>query len=76
MNVKKIVKAYLETNGYDGLCNRFCWCKLENLMNNYFEDCITVCEPGYIHIDELGEWKIKSKKPVETKQKTRKEKKK
>lgn len=42
MNVKKIVKAWLIENGYDGLYGGECECSLDDLM-----PCFDDCEAGY-----------------------------
>jgi hypothetical protein len=46
MNVKDIVKKYLEENNFDGLVNRGkCSCKIRDLMPCYY-DSIENCEAG------------------------------
>jgi hypothetical protein len=46
MNVRVIVKKFLEENGYDGLCNDdLCGCKLDDLFP--CDCCGLDCEPGY-----------------------------
>ena len=50
MNVKQIVKEYLEKNGFDGLYTPIeCGCKLDDLMPCYLlgSSC-SDCEPGYL----------------------------
>jgi len=46
MNIKQIVEERLRRDGYDGLCNVDCGCKLSDLMSCGcpFLDC----RPGYI----------------------------
>jgi len=45
MNVKTIVKQYLEKNGFDGLYRDDCGCLFHELMPC---DCdISECQPGY-----------------------------
>ncbi len=41
MTVKEIIKQYLETNGFDGLCNDDCGCSKDDLFpcGNIQEDC-------------------------------------
>lgn len=48
MNVKEIVKKYVEDNGYDGLAGDNCSCLLDNFMRicNGWE--ISECEPVWI----------------------------
>lgn len=48
MNVRKIVKKYLEENGYYGLCGDSCGCGLDDLMP-CDGDCQS-CEPAYKHV--------------------------
>jgi len=45
--LKEIVKSWLETNGYDGLCDsdNECGCKLDDLMP--CGEPGMNCEPGY-----------------------------
>lgn len=45
MNVKEIIKEYLEKNNYDGLFSDDCCCDIEDLMCCFVE-CIELCEPG------------------------------
>jgi hypothetical protein len=48
MNVKRIVLAYLEANGFDGLFHDHgdgCACLLADLMS--CEEAMERCEPGY-----------------------------
>jgi len=51
MNLKQIIKEYIEKNGFDGLLNQDeeCGCLIDDLFpctNNFnIEDC----EPGYKH---------------------------
>ena len=49
MTVKEIVKAYLEENGYDGLFQDDCACKIDDLMR--FMPCDPLpenCMAGYL----------------------------
>ena len=55
MNVRDIVRNWLERNGFDGLLNREleCGCSLSDL-----EPCDGIemdCEPGYKSTDPIGE---------------------
>ncbi|MFH1614894.1 MAG: hypothetical protein ABIG61_07410 [Planctomycetota bacterium] len=79
MNVKDIIKEYLEKNGYDGLCGEGCGCRVVNdelfiMCEGSFNDCV----PGYLHkckkadcgeceewCHEItdGSWLMKSEKP-------------
>jgi len=47
--VKEITKAYLEANGFDGLCSQFaqCACLADDLFPCGAEDSYQ-CEPGYL----------------------------
>ena len=54
MNAKKIIKNYLEENGYDGLYTDGCGCRKHDLF-----PCDSVpnrCKPGYLkwEKDEFG----------------------
>lgn len=51
MTVKKIVKAYLQANGYTGLVNGDvpCGCEISDLMPCDSEDMAN-CKPGYKHL--------------------------
>ena len=53
LTVKKIVKEYLEKNGYDGLFYDDCSCYLEDLIpcGENFE----WCQPGYVGACICGE---------------------
>ena len=44
MNVKEIVKKYLEDNGYDGLVGDECGCRLDEL---FICDSLDDCVPGH-----------------------------
>lgn len=62
MNVKEIVKIYLEQNGYSGLCNADaqCGCELNDLMPCQGE--VFECVAGYKcedpRIEHKGQWAI------------------
>lgn len=66
MNVKKIVKKYLEDNGYDGLYSDECGCKLDDLgpcilgvdMINCQAGYISPCDPETCPADGDCEWHI------------------
>jgi hypothetical protein len=46
--VKTIIKDYLETNGYDGLCYNDCGCSVKDLM--LCNSLCGKCEPAYKYI--------------------------
>jgi hypothetical protein len=46
MDVRAIVKQYMENNGYTALCNDECGCSLDDFMPCDC-DCIADCEVGY-----------------------------
>lgn len=46
MNIKEIIKEYLEENGYDGLCNDECGCSNYDLM--CCGEPNTNCKPAYL----------------------------
>ena len=46
MTVFEIVKEYLETNGFDGLCGDECGCGIDDFMP-CCEVSVGSCEPGY-----------------------------
>jgi len=52
MTVKEIVKEYLIKNGYDGLYDRECGCRIDDLMPcvEGFEGC----QAGYLVDDIYG----------------------
>jgi len=57
MDVKGIIKKYLEGNGYDGLCNlkigwEGCACFIDDLFPCGI-DCCLDCQPGYISETEI-----------------------
>ena len=45
MNVKEIVKKYLDENGFDGLYNDRCGCEKDDLM--LCNENLEKCKPGY-----------------------------
>jgi len=47
MNVREIIKNFLEENGYDGLYCYYCACKIDDLMPCE-EEGIPDCKPGYV----------------------------
>ena len=56
MTVKKIVKEYLEKNGYAGLCSEGCGCGLNDFMPcSCLEGVPTCCTPAYKHLVKNGE---------------------
>jgi len=63
MTVEKIVRDYLERNGFDGLCCTDCGCDLSDLApcGNWPGDC----EPGYrvSCSDEPDDFIIVTEKP-------------
>jgi len=72
MNVKEIVKAYLEDNGFEGLAGIDCGCELSDLMPCCIES-IDHCEPGYkvpckdaeeCPADGDCDWHITTTKPI------------
>lgn len=47
MTVKEIMREWLKSNGYDGLCSPgYCGCDLDDLMACCSES-VTMCEPAY-----------------------------
>lgn len=59
MNVRQIIKTYLEDNEYDGLCDGYkCWCEYKLRR---CED-VNNCKPGYKHTDKDGNWYIDGRK--------------
>lgn len=47
MTVKEIMREWLKSHGYDGLCNPgYCGCDLDDLMA-CCNDSVTMCEPAY-----------------------------
>lgn len=70
MEIREIVKDWLEENGYTGLCDTYgeCACTLDDLM---FCDCPAItCKAGYI-TEEIGDdgekgFRIQRSKPQTT----------
>lgn len=63
-NVKEICKDWLQTHGYDGLCNDECGCRIDDLMA--CSDMCESCEAGYLLPgDADAEWYIGTKKPAQ-----------
>jgi hypothetical protein len=73
MDVKGIVKEYLENNGFDGLCTEDCGCRNDDLMpcGEGFIQCV----PGHLisaedakaqgfYVDDDCEFIIADSKPV------------
>lgn len=54
MDVKEIIKEYLEKNDFTGLIGDSCGCEIEDLIP-CGEDC-SLCKPGYKVDDETGEY--------------------
>ena len=46
MTVKEIVREWLKSNGYSGLCNDECGCEVDDLMPCVCGD-VERCEAGY-----------------------------
>lgn len=67
MDVKTITLLYLEANGFDGLRNDECGCKLDDLFPCDYAGTER-CKPGYLVKDGTGEWDflIVAEKPVAT----------
>jgi hypothetical protein len=65
MTVNEIVQEYLKSNGYDGLYNEDCGCKIDDLCPCGIEgvwDCkagyVRKCDPGTCPADGDCEWHI------------------
>lgn len=63
MNIKEIVKQYLEVNNYDGLWNADCGCSLSDLMVCDEPD-LDYCQPGYNRPEEDYEYHIGPEKGI------------
>ena len=63
MDVKEIIKEYLEKNDFTGLLSDHCGCEIDDLIP--CDGCCSMCEPGYKINDESGEYDfiITTKKP-------------
>lgn len=70
MNLIELVKAQLQSQGFDGLCSDSCGCKIDDLMP--CGEPSPNCTAGYKHIisvDGYSEWVItKSKGPLTERQ--------
>ena len=53
MIIKEIIQKYLEDNEYDGLCNKDCWCHVDDLQP--CDEDFSSCSPGHYKMDENGE---------------------
>jgi hypothetical protein len=59
MDIKEIIKEYLEQHGYEGLCcpETGCGCEINDLFpfaNGIVNYCSSLeCIPGYLHSDGL-----------------------
>ena len=66
MTVKDILTDYLKKNGFDGLANTDCGCKVDDLAS-CCHDCLD-CEPAYNRPDLLQEgygfWMCPEKAPA------------
>lgn len=65
MNVFEIVRDYLISHGYDGLCNEDCGCTLDYLIP--CENRIDTCEPGYLEErdGERGVFRVEKAREVQ-----------
>jgi len=67
MDVKAIIREYLEDNGFDGLCGDQCGCKIDDLAPCDGCHSISECVPGYLVTEtrngKYWGWHISSKKP-------------
>lgn len=70
MNVKEIVKEYLEKNGFGGLHDDYCGCEINDLFpcDNVCSNCIPGIKVMYADMTyeeqqeyEFSEWIIKDK---------------
>lgn len=65
MTLIKIVTDYLLSNGFSGLCNDECGCRLDDLMpcEQPNKDCV----PGYVRLPTTGdpddEWEVTPNQP-------------
>ena len=70
MNIREIIKQYLEQNGYDGLCDESgeCGCYVEDLFichGSFNWNEVSTCKPGYLHKNEDGSYGIGEYRPEE-----------
>ncbi len=54
MNVRDILREWLEAHGYEGLRHDECGCTVDDLM--LCDEPCTTCEPGYRGSDPSGEY--------------------